>query len=95
MQAYKEPIPTAPKVSKSSLFNGSPNFSLFPSEIITIGFEQASYMAQEGTPVQVCAVVLEGSVERNVTFTFGAQPGTAGEGITGAYQVHLFVAIPL
>ena len=73
------------------MFNGSPNFSLFPSEIITIGFEQASYIAQEGTTVQVCAVVLEGSVETSVTFSFGAQPGTAGEGITGLY---LFVAMP-
>ena len=61
-----------------------------------IGFEQASYTAQEGAPVQVCAVILEGSVEQvsGVTFTFGAQDGTAGEGITGVYQMHLFVAIP-
>ena len=61
-----------------------------------IGFEQSSYTTQEGTPVQVCAVILEGSVERvsGIPFTFGAQDGTAGEGITGVYQMHLFVAIP-
>ena len=67
--------------------------SLCLSEL-TIGFEQAFYTAQEGTPVQVCAEIQEGSVGRTVTFPFGAQPGTAGEGITGVYQVHLFVAIP-
>ena len=40
-------------------------------------------MAQEGTPVQVCAEILEGSVGRaGVTFSFGAQDGTAGEEIT-------------
>ena len=64
---------------------------LFVLSELTIGFEQASYTAQEGTPVQVCAVILEGSVERvsGVIFNFGAQPGTAGEGVTGVYQVHL------
>ena len=68
---------------------------LFVLSELTIGFEQASYTAQEGTPVQVCAVILEGSVERvSVTFSFGAQPGTAGKGINGVYQVHLLIAIP-
>ena len=64
---------------------------LFVLSELTIGFEQASYTAQEGTPVQVCAVILEGSVERvsGVSFNFGTQPGTAGEGATGVYQVHL------
>ena len=81
-------------VSKSSLLGIT--FSLVLSEL-TIGFEQASYTAQEGTPLEVCAVILEGSVERtsSVPFTFGAQPGTAGEGydITDVYQVYLFVAV--
>ena len=60
----------------------SPKFSCVLSGL-TIGFEQASYTAQEGTPLEVCAVILEGSVERpvGVPFTFGAQPGTAGEEI--------------
>ena len=81
-------------VSKSSLLGIT--FSLVLSEL-TIGFEQASYTAQEGTPVEVCAVILEGSVEivSGITFNFGAQDGTAGEeyDITDVYQVHLFVAV--
>ena len=73
-------------VSKSSLLNIT--FSLVFSEL-TIGFEQASYTAQEGTPVEVCAVILEGSVERvgGVIFTFGAQPGTAGEGCISSSSI--------
>ena len=70
------------------------NFFCCLSEL-TIGFEQASYTAQEGTPVEVCAVILEGSFERSVIFTFGAQDRTAGEGydIADVYRVHLFVAV--
>ena len=81
-------------VSKSSLLGIT--FSLVLSEL-TIGFEQASYTAQEGTPLEVCAVILEGSVEivSGITFTIEAQDGTAGEeyDITDVYQVHLFVAV--
>ena len=82
-------------MNKSTFLHVHQTF-LFVFSELTIGFDQASYTAQEGTPVQVCAEILEGSVEQvsGVTFTFGAQPGTAGEGITGVYQVHLFVAIP-
>ena len=60
-------------------------FYLCLSEL-TIGFEQASYTTQEGTPVEVCALLLEGLVEQvnGVTFTFGAQPGTAGKKINAS-----------
>ena len=56
---------------------------------LTIGFEQASYTAQEGTPLEVCAVILEGSVERvgGVIFTFEAQDGTAGEGCISSSSI--------
>ena len=68
-------------VSKCSLLNITKVFFVLSG--LTIGFEQASYTAQEGTPLEVCAVILGGSVERvgGVPFTFGAQDGTAGEGM--------------
>ena len=56
-------------------------FSFYPSEI-TIGFELGTYTVQEDLQqiVQVCAILLQGSVGRStpVTFTFGVQNGLAG-----------------
>ena len=56
-------------------------FSFHPSEI-TIGFEQGTYTVQEDlrSTVEVCAEILQGSVERStaVTFMFGVQNGLAG-----------------
>jgi len=52
-----------------------------PSEI-TIGFEQGTYTVQEDLQptVEVCAEILQGSIDRSTaaTFTFGVQNGLAG-----------------
>ena len=55
-------------------------FCFCPSEI-TIGFEQGTYTVEEDQPtVEICAEILQGSVEKStaVTFTFGVQNGLAG-----------------
>ena len=55
--------------------------SFSPSEL-TIGLEQDAYSAQEDIQqtVQVCAEILQGSIQRGsgVTFTFVTQDGLAG-----------------
>ena len=48
---------------------------------ITIGFEQNAYSVQEALQdVEVCAEILQGSVQRSngVTFTVEVQDGSAG-----------------
>ena len=61
-------------------YNIQKTFYFYPSEI-TIGFEQGTYTVQEDQPtVEVCAEILQGSVERStaVTFMFEDQNGLAG-----------------
>ena len=48
---------------------------------ITIGFEQSTYTVQEApqaTVATVCAIILEGSVQIGIGFTFGTMDGLAG-----------------
>ena len=61
-------------------YNVQQTFSSYPSEI-TIGFQQNIFSVPETqSTVEVCAEILQGSVERStaVTFTFGVQNGLAG-----------------
>ena len=46
---------------------------------MTIGFEQPQYSATEGSDasVEVCALVLDGALEREVIVTFLTTDGTA------------------
>ena len=48
---------------------------------VVIGFEEPSYTVSEGTPQQeVCAVVIEGTINRDVTVVLQTQPGSATGG---------------
>ena len=43
-----------------------------------IGFEEPTYTVTEGQPQrEVCAIVREGTIDRDVTVTLQTQPGTA------------------
>ena len=46
---------------------------------VTIGFEEPQYSATEGTDpsVEVCALVLDGMLERDAIITFFTRDGTA------------------
>ena len=46
---------------------------------MTIGFEEPQYNASEGTDasVEVCALVLDGMLERDAIITFFTRDGTA------------------
>ncbi len=57
----------------------SSNFIQIFFPAVTIGFNQSSYNATEGsdTSVEVCTSVLNGILGRNVTVTFFTTDGTA------------------
>lgn len=44
---------------------------------MTIGFEQTLYLAEEGDVVEVCVLVLSGTLEREVMVTVRSTDGTA------------------
>ena len=46
-----------------------------------IGLENVSYTVSEGTPTrEVCAIIREGSVDRDVVVTLSTQPRSASGG---------------
>ncbi len=47
---------------------------------MTIGFEETTYATEEGTTVEVCAVVVSGMLEREAVVTLTSRDGSA-EGI--------------
>ncbi len=50
---------------------------MFSAIVITIGFEQTLYPTTEGTVNEVCAVILAGTIERDVLVEASSSDGTA------------------
>ncbi len=52
----------------------------FYSSAVTIGFENTEYSTDEGTTVEVCVVILSGTLAREVTVTLTSSDDTAEGG---------------
>ncbi len=59
---------------------GGPNvnaFTVFNYIAVTIGFERTMYMDEEGNVIEVCAVLTEGTLERNAVVVASSNDDTA------------------
>ncbi len=52
----------------------------FYSSAVTIGFEITEYTTDEGTTVEVCALIHSGTLEREVTVSLTSSDGSAEGG---------------
>ena len=49
----------------------------FISTAITIGFERTMYIVDEGGQTEVCAILISGTLEKEVLVSVGSSDGTA------------------
>ncbi len=61
---------------------------------MTIGFENTSYTTDEGTTVEVCALITSGPLERDVTVTLTSSDGSAEGASEAALQEFLLILNP-
>ena len=62
-------------------YSTGPTKGLLPTFLflsgVTIGFERTEYSTPENSTVEVCAVIIQGSLEREVTVSVSTAPNTA------------------